>query len=72
MRDEARQWQFIYVHLSLILKPYYMPGTVLDTSISMMNEIVSAQGAFSLSEEMGKHTVEHRVTYDNTDVFTGH
>lgn len=49
-----------------------MPGTVLDTSISMMNEIVSAQGAFSLSEEMGRYTVQHRVTYDDTDVFIGH
>lgn len=33
-----------------------MPGTVLDTGISMMNKTVSAQGAYSLSEEMGKHT----------------
>lgn len=33
-----------------------MPGTILDTGISMMNETVSAQGAHSLSEEMGKHT----------------
>lgn len=32
-----------------------MPGTVLDTGISMMNETVSAQGAYSLSE-MDKHT----------------
>lgn len=31
-----------------------MPGTVLDTGISMMNETVSAQGTDSLSEEMGK------------------
>lgn len=33
-----------------------MPGTVLHTGISMMNETVSAQGTYSLSEEMGKHT----------------
>lgn len=57
-----------------MLKSYYGPGIVLDTGISMINQnqTVSAQGAFSLSEEMGKHTLQHRVIYDTTDVFSGH
>lgn len=48
-----------------------MPGTVLDTGISM-SETVSVQEAFSLSEEMGEHILQHRVRYDNIDVFIGH
>lgn len=55
------------------MKSYYVPGTVLDTGISVMIETQPLLKELKVYLRRWVNTkLQHSVIHDNTDVFTGH